>query len=219
MEYDLNKFNAKPTPIYSGDLPLGYILDIIPYGNQVYFLESARNMYRTMRYDLENKSLHIMFSEDKLSNPGLYGISDEQLFYGFFYGDPADERSHSIYSSDLLGDNTEKMPISFDFLFNFYVDNHYYYSRPVWAYLREEEYKHIPHIMQIYNKDFEKVDQLDLTDYLVYHHIAVGDDSYLFLSLFEGGDKIIQYLDKSEIGSGSGDLKLKELVRTPFELR
>lgn len=218
LDYQIKQFNlksssAKSKTIYNGELPEGHILDIIPYGKNVYFLESAKNMYRTMRYDIQNKEISRMFSDDDKDNPSIGGIFNNQLLFSYFYGDPDDEKAWIQYASDLEGNQIKALPIKTDFMQNLYASGKYIYVRPVWFYMSLEKYKHLKHEMAVYDEQYQPVDQLDLSFLPLDHQLVVGDDNYMFIKYQENNTSYLQYLNKAEIGSGNASFK--PLIETP----
>jgi hypothetical protein len=103
LQYNLHGFFAEPKVIFDGDLPNGDVQDIIPYGNQVYFYHTGKNIVRVMRYDIQQKTISRLFSDDDQVYPFLKAISNNNLLFSYFYGDIEDPRTLSTYSSDLAG--------------------------------------------------------------------------------------------------------------------
>lgn len=207
MQIPLNDPFAKPTPIYQGDLKLGQIQDIIPYGNHVYMLEIAENTYRTLRYDIKEKKTYVIFTDRPGEHAAIQGIFDDRLIFGYFYGDPKDERSHVIYATDLKGEHIERLPIYRTFINNVYPSGEYLFVRPVWFYLRDDEFKHIPHELTVYDRQYREVDRIDLSFLPVYHHLSAGDEHFMFARVGGEGIQDLYVLDKKEIGTGRASFK------------
>lgn len=96
----LDASDSEPTVMYSSEYNNLRYTDIIPYGNQIYITESGRNMYRTIRYDLENKQWHILYlyqvpiiwyTKNDDYNDIFSNIKEEMLIYDWAY-----ELVHSI---------------------------------------------------------------------------------------------------------------------------
>ncbi|MCD1258804.1 hypothetical protein B5M42_008140 [Paenibacillus athensensis] len=213
MQYDLQSAFAKPEEIYHGNLPAGYIADIIPYGSHVYFLEPAKNMYRTMQYDIQNRTISRMFSEDDHKNSTIQGIFNDKLIFSYFYGDPDDQQAWLGYSADLDGNQIAELPIRRDFLSNFYASGNYLFSRPVWFYLTTEKYQHIRHEMSVYDTNYQLVDKFDLSFLPLDHSFIVGDADYMFVRYKQGQTNMIKYANKKDIGTGH--VTFQTLLETP----
>ncbi len=213
MKYNLEKPFSKPEPIYTGNLQNGNIQDIVPYGKNVYFIEFGQNMSRTMRYDIEDKTVARILSDEDTVSTGIPTIFNNKLIFSEFRGNPDDEKARILYSSDLGGNNIEEIPIKRDFVSNCYFDGSYLFLRPVWFYLRDDKYKHIPDEITVYDSQYRIIDKVDSSFYEGLHYIVAGDDDYMFVYYAKDGYNYIDYLDKKSIGSGK--LAFKNLIKTP----
>ncbi|MDQ2085350.1 hypothetical protein RBH29_02715 [Herbivorax sp. ANBcel31] len=215
MKYDLEKrFFNEPEIIYTGSSPDGSIFDLMPYGNNVYFLERESNIRRLMRYDIEKETTtQIISDDDDNIRPTIQGFLNDKLILNMFDGDDNYEKEWFAYMSDLDGSNIEKLPVDINFLSHIYSDNNYLYIRPLYAALNLEEYQHIPDEMVIYDLDYQIVDTVDMSYYRGMHKLISGDDEYMFI--FYTKDYVtyyVDYLDKKEIGSGN--LEFKNLIES-----
>lgn len=213
MKYDLKKkFFNKPEVIYTGSLSQGGIQDIIPYGNNVYFLETGKNLLRQMRYDIKNKTVTRIITDDDKLFPTITGFFNSKLVINIYDGDDNFEKKWISYLSDLDGSNKKELPIDINFISNIYSFGDYIFVRPVSSHLHAyEKYKHIPDEMVVYDSDYQIVDKVDTSYYVGQHYLVSGDDEYMFVFYAKDGKHYIDYLDKKEIGSGK--LKFKNLFK------
>lgn len=218
MKYDFKKrFFNNPEIMYTGDISDGQIIDLMPYGNNVYFLEMGHledgsYVMRLMRYDIEEETTTQIVSDDNFL-PNIQGFLNDKLILNIYDGDRNLEEEWFAYTSDLDGNNLEELPIDINFLSHFYLDSNYLYVRPVWAYLNLEKYKHIPDEMVIYDWDYQIVDTVDMSYYRGMHKLISGDDEYMFIFYTKDySTYYIDYLDKKEIGSGN--LEFKNLIES-----
>lgn len=214
MSLNLHKTSSKPTSIYNGNLEMGNIIDIIPYGKQIYFNEGGKNMYRTMRYDIEDKTLKQLFTEKDNESAAYSTIFQDKLLFSVFTGDPESKVSSITYSSNLDGSNIEAVPVANTFITNNYADANYLYSRPVWFYTYSDQYPDLEHNMTVYSKQFDKVDTINLSDLPLNHFICGGDDDYMFVQYPKDGNMYTLYLDKRAIGTG--EAKFEVLLESPY---
>lgn len=213
MSYDLRKkFFNKPEAIFVGSLPYGWIQDIIPYGDNVYFLDVGKNLSRQMRYDIKKKTVTRIINDDDNLFPTITGFFNNKLVITIYDGDDNYEKKWISYLSDLDGSNMEELPIDINFISNIYSFGDYIFVRPVWSHLYAyEKYKHIPDEMVVYDLDYQIVDKVDMSNYTEAPVLVSGDDEYMFISYAKGGKRYIDYLNKKEIGSGK--LKFKNLIK------
>ncbi|MNO45928.1 hypothetical protein D3C76_362070 [compost metagenome] len=200
----LDQRSAKPEVIYEGTQDNGYIVDIIPYGKNVYILEMGTNLYHVLRYDIQDQTFTPLFDDDDNSNELIGGITNQKLIFTKFYGNPLDERSWSFYEANLEGEHVRTLPIKRDFLSQVYADNQFVYARTAWYYLTPElaEGKSDPNQMNVYDLNYELIDSFDVSFLPMNHTIFVGDDNYMFVHYAEDGKELIAVLDKSQIGAG-----------------
>lgn len=203
-QFRLDQRSAKPEVIYEGVQENGYIVDIIPYGKNVYFLEMGTNMYHVLRYDIQSQSCISLFDEDDNSNELIGGIANNKLVFTKFYGDPLDNRSWFFYEANLEGDDVRTLPIKRDFLSQVYADNRFVYARTAWYYLTPElaEGKSDPNQMNVYDLEYKLIDSFDVSFLPIDHTVLVGDDNYMFVHYAKDGKEMIALLDKSQIGTG-----------------
>ncbi len=215
MKFELNGNFNKPKEIYQGKLPEGNIMDLIPYGKNLYFLEFYKNHYRTMRYDLQTEELSRMFTKDENLNPSIDGISNDKLMFRFFNGDIEDPNYWIPYISDLEGEDPVPLKIEQTFFPYTHWDGRYIFTRPVWGYTQQlgEKYKDIPNEMKVYDDKLNVVDRFDLSFLPVDEHLLPGDDEYLFFQYNKGDLQTIRYLNKKELGTGKATIKT--LIETP----
>jgi hypothetical protein len=213
MKYNLKKkFNNKPEVVYTGSLPQGWIQDVIPYGDNVYFLDVGKNLTRQMRYDIKNKTVTRIINDDDNLAPHITGFFNNKLLFNIYDGDDNYEKKWKVYSSDLDGSKIKELPIDINFISNIYSFGDYIFVRPVWSHLHAyEKYSHIPDEMVVYDSNYKKVDKVDMSNYTESPVLVSGDDKYMFISYGKNGKHYIDYLDKKEIGSGK--LKFKNLFK------
>ncbi|WP_114498276.1 hypothetical protein [Fontibacillus phaseoli] len=218
MQFRLGQRSAKPEVIYEGTQEKGHITDMIPYGKNVYILEWGINMYRTLRYDIQDQTVTPMYDEDdENSNEGIAGIMDQKLLFDKFYGDPLDERSWHFYESNLEGEDVRTLPIKRDFMSSVYADQKHFFARTAWYYLTPElaEGRMNPNQIDVYDLDYKLVDSIDVSFLPMDHTIITGDENNMFVHYGEDGKKIIAVLDKSQIGSGKA--AFRTLIETKDE--
>ncbi len=215
MRYNLKKLFSKPETIYTGDLKNGNIQGILPYGKNVYFTETGQNMYRTMKYDIEDKKVVRLFSDDNSVSCTVLAIFNNRLIFSEFRGNPDDEKARILYSSDLEGKNIEELPIKRDFLSMGYSDGKYLFIRPAWFYLRDDKYKHIPDEITIYDSQYQVAGKIDSSLYKGLLYTVASDDNYVFVYYGKGDMHYIDYVDKKAIERG--ELTFKNLIKTPDE--
>ena len=203
-QLQLNKRSANPKVIYEGTLDNGHISDIIPYGKNLYILEMGTNMYRTLRYDLENKSMVTLFDDDNSSNELIGAIANNKLIFTKFYGDPLDERSWHLFEANLDGEHVKKIPIERDFLSLVNADNQHFFVRTTWYYMTPElaEGKMDPNKLNVYDMDYNLIDSIDVSFLPIDNTIVTGDDNYMLVHYRQDGKEMIAALDKTKLGSG-----------------
>lgn len=218
LRYELRSFTLssnKSELIYKGVYSDGGIQDLFAYGKNLYFTEHGKNITKTMRYDIESKTVSPIFKDDKAIQSTLEGIANKRLLFSYFYGDIEDEKAKVLYSSDLEGNSVEKMPLNRDFLSNFYADGQHLYARPVWFYLTNDKYKSIPNTMTVYDSNGQTAGSIDVSAFPVDQSLIIGDDSFMFMSYKSEGKHYIKYLKKASIGQGNP--VFEPFIETPYQ--
>lgn len=194
--------------VYTGDDNVTDISGILPYGNQLYWLEFTDKGYRTQRYDLNNNKVTTLWDRGDGSLSNLLNVSGNKLYFSYFYGDPADKRTHKKYSSDLQGNQIEEVQIEHPpALSHIYNDKNYTYIRVIDVYVQDLP-KGYPHELSIYEDD-AKVHNVDLSLIPKINETLVGDERYMFIK-YMGQNWVEGFfiLDKSQIKSGQAEFKL-----------
>lgn len=203
--------DSEPTVLYSSEYNDLRYTDIIPYGNQVYITEMGRNMYQTIRYDLEQERWHILY-ENEEGNAGVTSRINDLLFYSLFTGDARDERSWKAYVSNLTGEEARELPIKFNSLNRIYTDVRYIYLEPNIWYTRDEQYQDlfgdIKDEVLVYDWAYQHVHSIDISIVPRSYNLINGNTDYMFLRTLEGNAEKLYYLDKSQIASKKAQFKL-----------
>lgn len=109
QEIDLERWNAQPRILYTGDLSGGSIQNIMCYGNHVYFTEITINkevqILRAMHYDTVQDETTRLFTEDDDLYPQALSIINGEIYYIIFNGDYYDHSNRTVYKADLDGSN------------------------------------------------------------------------------------------------------------------
>ncbi|MFD0713797.1 hypothetical protein [Paenibacillus sp. GCM10027626] len=216
------KGSGKPVPIYTGNASGSEISDITPYGKNIYFYEIGGQSIRFMRYDLENRTATRLFTDEDGRIAKMEGIYNNRLMY--VVSSPIkdesslrDEEHLKVFSSDLEGRNGKELPIKRTFFSFYYVSGNYFYARPVFPFLFNEQFKEklkdIRHELTVYDQQYNIVDKIDMSFLPIDHSFMVGDDRYAFVQIFKDGKIMMQYLDKSEFGTGKA--AFKPLLESP----
>ncbi|GFN32352.1 hypothetical protein PCURB6_26120 [Paenibacillus curdlanolyticus] len=217
MQVSLNS-SKKPTPIYSGSSD-SVIADILPYGKNIYFYELSGLSIRLMRYDIEKQTTTRMFTSDDSHMAKLEGIYNQNLLYNITVNANVpptvellkDKQHRTVFASNLEGGDSSELPIQRDFFSFYYVSGDYFYARPVFPYLfmddLKDQLKDVPHELTVYNKQYEIVDKIDMSFLPIDHSFMIGDDRYMFIQYTKDGKKVMEYLDKTEIGTGKAVFK------------
>jgi hypothetical protein len=122
--------------VYTGSLPQGWIQDVIPYGDNVYFLDVGKNLTRQMRYDIKNKTVTRIINDDDNLAPHITGFFNNKLLFNIYDGDDNYEKKWKVYSSDLDGSKIKELPIDINFISNIYSFGDYIFVRPVSSHLQ-----------------------------------------------------------------------------------
>lgn len=188
--------------------------DLLPYGNQLYWIYIDDQGYNTIRYDFTTGQINGLWAQEETSFSRILSISDNKLFFSYFYGDPSDTRVFSKYSSDLKGDNIQSVKLEFPPVMSyFYQDSRYSYVLPIYEYIRDRT--DIPHKMAIYSKEqiSPKIIEIDMNGAITPYDMVIGDDRYMFMIYgLPKDDSEILYLDKDLISTGSA--KFQTLLET-----
>lgn len=217
MEMNLTGSRNKPRTVYKGNMPQGNIMDLLPYGKNLYFLEFYKDHYRTMRYDLESHSLSRMFGDDDSRNPWIVGISGQKMMLQLFNGNIEDQSNWGAYMSDLMGSIPQPLPIQRNFLSVFHWDGKYTFAYPAWGYLDQyaqykEKYKDVKKEMTVYDKNGDPIQTVDITPLPVDYHLSPGDEHYMFIQYKPSGRQIVAIIDKSKLSSK--DASMQTLIET-----
>lgn len=207
----LNNLNREPELIYHAPDQVRSITDIIPYGTQLYWLVFTKKGYVTQRYDLHSGQVTTLWDRGDGGMSSLRSISDNKLYFAYFYGDPLDKRTHKKYSSDLEGNNLEEVKVDHPPIISYiYKDSNYTYILPIGEYVNDHA-KDVPMQLTIF-KDSQLVHQIDVSHLSRHIEIATGDDRFMFAHTIQSDKHSILYLDKREIESGQA--KFKPLLET-----
>ncbi|MGE6226194.1 hypothetical protein [Paenibacillus chitinolyticus] len=183
------------------------ITDIVPYGNQLYWIAwTSKGGYLTQRYDLDSGKISSLWDREDGSSNILLNISEDKLYFSYFYGEPGDKRALQIYSSDLNGGQIEEVKIEHPpVLSKFFKDKTYTYIRPIDSYSSDlpQDY---PYELAIF-KNNKKIHTVNLSSLTKLNETIVGDDKFMFIRYMGQGKKGILYLDKTLIESGKADFQ------------
>ncbi|MEO3944238.1 hypothetical protein [Gorillibacterium sp. CAU 1737] len=196
--FPLTSSSPKSKVIYKGQLPEGSIQGLTAYGKHLYFTEFAPNLTRVMHYDIQEKNLTRLFTDDDSVYPTLEDIADNQLVFGYFYGTLEDKRSWVVYSSNLDGSQIHKLPVDRTYLSIFSADDRYRYARPPWYYLDTDPFQSIPYEMTVYSPQYEELGKVDMTAFKKDHSLIMGDDTYMFVRYGQKGSQLVKILKKTE---------------------
>ncbi|MEQ7050911.1 hypothetical protein ABN764_09655 [Paenibacillaceae sp. P-4] len=209
LRLPLDNLSQEPEVLYAGQFKKGTILDITPYGSQVYMLEFTDKGYRPLRYDLATSSLSSPWERTDDGFASIGSIHKNKLYFSYYYptvkgsnADLTDPRALRIYSSDLKGEHIQETDIKPSSIISiYYIDDRFSYVRPAWFQLNRT--KNIPNEMTIY-KNNVAIHNVDMTKFSSTQQPFVGDDRYMFIN--EDSDDKKTYtmyiLDKNEIETG-----------------
>lgn len=226
LRLPMNKLSKKPEVVYEGQHKNGSISRLLPYGSQIYFNERQEGeVFRVMRYDLTSSDTSVVWEVKDRGYPQIETIHQNQLYFWYYYyysrttdvSDIFDERGLKIYTSDLDGSNIRETNIqTAPIISNVYMDDRYTYVRPVWFQLRRIEDEDIVDELKIY-KDDQLVHTIDMSHIPLSHSLYIGDGNYMFIQGDTDESEFIQYLDKSEIETGTASFKM--LIDTPRDIQ
>lgn len=207
----------EPTELYTIELTNMHFNDAIAYGNHLYFRESGRNMYRTIKYNLSTNEYEPLYSGYE-GNAAISSILDNTLFFSLFTGDESDEKSWDQYRSNLEGQDVTLLPMKRPVVSHLLADDRYYYLNPVSWYIKGEQFSHVKDEMIIYDLNYEEIELVDTSMLEMWTFAYTGNDQHMFVRSYGTNDyQQLYYLDKSTIGSGNAKLEL--LVESAAPLR
>lgn len=201
-QQDLSDLKAAPKELYKTNSKLS--IEGV-YGDMIYFYISEETDYGYYAVNLTDYKVYKKEFVQDATNFFFGSVVDNKIYYTYKFNDDGDDkRNCQVYMSDLNFENEEKVfelsnphnRVGYDGKY-FYEDN--YMDRAVYA-DKSETRK-----MIVYDKDFNKVDVVDLGDTGSYLN-GYGDDKYLFVRT----DDHIFYFQKSQIGTGS--IKVEQLI-------
>lgn len=206
----ISNADNKPEVLYSMESDL-HAIDVIPYDNSLYITEFGRNMYRTIKYDLDKKEREILFAEYE-GNVAIDSRMNDKMFFSFFTGDALDESSWQLFSSDLNGKNVVNVPLNVQALNRIFVDDHYLYVEPSVLYTRSEQYaealQNVKEALVVYNWEHKLIDEIDISFVPRNYNVVNGSNQVMFIRTLENQKENIYYLDKSTIGSKKAEFNL-----------
>jgi hypothetical protein len=207
-EFDLKKLNAKPQDIYIGNLEGGTIQDLLAYGNNLYFMESADNgktsITRTIMYDILSKKTNKLFTTEDKDGGIFQTIYDNKLWYfKRTLNSDYSLREAKLYESDLKGEN-QKESFKIDYFCNALSDSRYLYLKDVFFERGRTEEKRSFDILDNSGKVIDSISIASLSDN---HKVICGGDDHLFIENYTEDLYQIFYLDKKQFGSGKLEMK------------
>lgn len=192
--------------IYTGTDGITDLSAMIPFGNQLYWVGLGNKGYAEQRYDFSTGKVTTLWDRGDGGYSSILSISDQRLYFSYFYGDPADPRTLKKYSSDLQGRDIKELPIEHPPVISYFLkDNNYSYIRPNDAY-KDHLPKGVPYELAIL-KDNVKIDSLDLTPLTKFFQLYVGDDRYMFIRYSDDTKAGYYYIDKSQFETKQASFK------------
>lgn len=203
--------NSEPKVLYTVEYNDLHLNDIIPYGTNVYFTESGRNMYRTVQYNIELEKAEILF-KDHVGNITIDSRIGDKMFFANFTGDARDKRSWKKYESNMDGEEISELPLHLNTLSHVYTDSNYLYQAPVLWYTHNEDFEDIFSSIKdellIYDWSYKQVYKVQIPYETRSYGFVNGNDQHIFLRTENSETEKIYYLDKSEISSKKAIFKL-----------
>lgn len=215
LAYDMEQLDKTPEVIFEGNQAQGMISDIFPYGKNIYFRESLAPFANYYRYDLENKTIQKMFSDEEGTLSGyINGIKNNTIIYSLFNGDLLDPESWQARTVTLENQNPQKLDLNPSFLsFYYWHDSDpYLYSFPVLGYdeILDIETKNE---LTIYDDQYHIVDVIPTPNFNVRTTLYVGNKDHMFAYTKEEDLYKWYILDKRTIEAGNA--VFHEWVSTP----
>lgn len=149
------------------------------------------------RYDLNTGKVTTLWDRGDGGMASLLSISDQRLYFSYFYGDPTDPRTLKKYSSDLEGNDIKEVSVEHPPVISFFLkDKNYTYIRPVDGY-EDHLPKDAAYELAVY-KNGVRIDALDLTPLTDHFDLYVGDERYMFVKYFDNTKSGYYYVDKRQ---------------------
>jgi len=209
LEIKRSKLNhpIKEEVIYEGaEDGVTNLSTLTPYGNQLYWVGHGKNGYRQYRYDLSTGKVTVLWNRGDGGSNSILTISDQRLYFSYFYGEPTDPRTLKKYSSDLQGGDIKEVPVEHPPVLSYFLkDRNFSYVRPVDGY-EDKLPKDYPYELAVY-KDNVKIDALDLTSLTKYFEMYLGDDRYMFIRYFDNTKVGYSYVDKNQFETKQASFK------------
>lgn len=209
----LAKSNKQQVLFTSNDPELR-IVDLLPYGKQVYWTKFRMNeitfSYNTQRYDIEDGTIGDMWLSEEIRSSKINAIENNRVYYKHSYGE-SDKRNFIVHSSDLNGRNEKEVDIrnTSETLSNFSQDSRYTYIWPIPAFLSDED-RETMNKLSVY-KEGIKLNEVDLNQLHISAQLIVGDDRYLFARNVADKKNTLLFLDKGLLQE-SKDIQLQTLI-------
>ncbi|WMT40124.1 hypothetical protein RE628_22965 [Paenibacillus sp. D2_2] len=217
----LKESSQEPEVLYETHNRDGGIAAVIPYGSQIYFIESDKQAIYTMRYNLRNSQVTRLLDNEDEGSPFIKAIHNQRIYFSYYYPPKSDEISDLVeepalktYSSQLNGKDIQvetgipPAPINFNAL----IDDQYSYVGP-------SRIEGISDKLKIY-KDNHLIQTIRMSTDAATPEIQlliVGDERYMFMLGTDYSKTYIQYLDKREIEAGTANFKM--LLEAPSMYR
>lgn len=213
-ELNIKKQTSEPKEILSGSGVMAGIQAIIPIGNKLTYIqyEAEDGEFTTKNhvFDLNKNKIEAIGGDLKIEGIGSTSMLGNKVIFIDRDKDKEDKENY-VYEYDLEKNQSNK-------LFEMKLDDKLFYSDDKYIYVDNTKYfsdnneNVSERSLQVYNKNGEMIDVIDISEVEDCFLFNGGDSRYLFVKGDDPEKAYIKYIDKQEIGSGNVQLK------TLFEL-
>lgn len=212
--HKLGKAKDQSELIYASDILGGNILDIIAFGNNLYFRESGNlddtYIARIIRFDLLLGKSSQIFRADATSLCGMPRIVNNKLYCEIWNGPEA--KISPMYESDFMGDNMKKV-FTKEMSDTACADNQYFYYGKGAPSQEGDSFTHTITVCDVNGNEIDAVSTNQIQ--AKYFDFIPGNDQHLFIWFLNENEMCYYWMDKSKIGSGQ--LELHELLKQDFQ--